>query len=66
MKKKSLFGVLLCIPLSLVSCGKENQIFSAGGMDVSGNDNGTQIQETAQRTFVPENCSILYYKAKND
>ena len=25
-----------------------------------------QIQETARRTFVPDNCSILYYKAKND
>ena len=24
-----------------------------------------QVQETARKTFVPENCSILYYKAKN-
>ena len=24
-----------------------------------------QVQETARKTFVPENCNILYYKAKN-
>ena len=30
------------------------------------NINYLNVAETAQRTFVPENCSILYYKAKND
>lgn len=37
----------LCISLCLISCGKDNETFSSGGIGTPGNGNGTQVQETA-------------------
>ena len=45
----TLSGILLCASICFISCGKDNETFSAGGnIDTSGNgNNNTQIQETA-------------------
>ena len=48
-RKMTLSGFLLCASICFISCGKDNETFSAGGnIDTSGNgNNNTQIQETA-------------------
>ena len=48
-RKMTLSGILLCASICFISCGKDNETFSAGGnIDTSGNgNNNTQIQETA-------------------
>ena len=48
-RKMTLSRFLLCASICFISCGKDNETFSAGGnIDTSGNgNNNTQIQETA-------------------